>query len=112
MNNMHTHTVEVTVNNAGFSGDTNVNLFYDDIGAAYESYAYAKKNLQDHIDRKNDKETSFAIEDMFGETTFETNRITRVRIIDNEKWNKNTKESLLLEKQMKKEIEDGVPNND
>ena len=43
MNNMHTHTVEVTVNNAGFSGDTNVNLFYDDVGAAYEAYAYAKK---------------------------------------------------------------------
>lgn len=101
---MHSYKVVVSTNGGGFSDGTDINLFYENAETAYEAYHTAKKMFQDHVDRKNTKETSFAIEDMFGETSFETNRVTRVRIIDELKWNENLKEVIKVEKEMKNEI--------
>jgi hypothetical protein len=101
---MHSYKVVVSTNGGGFSDGTDINLFYKNAETAYEAYHTAKKMFQDHVDRKNTKETSFAIEDMFGETSFETNRVTRVRIIDELKWNKNLKEVMKVEKEIKNEI--------
>lgn len=100
---MHSYRVVVTTNSGGLEAGTDINLFYTDMEAAYDAYDAAKKMFQDHVDLKNTKETSFAIEDMFGETTFETNRITRVRIIDENRWNENLKEVMKMEK-MQNEI--------
>jgi hypothetical protein len=102
---MHSYKVVVSTHSSGL-GDagTDVNSFYENAETAYEAYHTAKKMFQDHVDRKNTKETSFAIEDMFGETAFETNSITRVRIIDEFKWTENLKEVMKVEKQMKNEI--------
>lgn len=102
---MHSYKIVVSTHGSGL-GDagTDVNLFYDDEDHAYDAYEHIKKMFQDHVDRKNTKETSFSVGDMFGETTFETDRITRVRIIDEDKWTDNLKEVMKKEKEIKNEV--------